>query len=153
MRKIKLSDPRPSIERPVDDPKKAMERARRQVRAERKRRAHFLITLPARRRASAQETTHLSGLQRRIAEGLADPISDLEREQLRQLEQIYVRRFGKKPGGRRDEEEPEVRPAENTVRRVPSPAEKRIAARILVRTDRALKLETPQWIKDLAKAP
>ncbi|MFJ4044160.1 hypothetical protein ACIPV2_00255 [Microbacterium sp. NPDC089987] len=101
MRKIKLNDPQPSyIERPVDDPKRAMEGARKQIRAERKRRAHFLITLPARLRASAQETTHLSGLQRRIAEGLADPISDLEREQLRQMEQTYIRRFGKKPGGR-----------------------------------------------------
>lgn len=41
---------------------------------------------------------------------------------------------------------------EKPVRRVPSAAEKRIAARIRVRTDRALTLETPQWIKDLAEA-
>lgn len=41
---------------------------------------------------------------------------------------------------------------EKPVRGVPSPAEKRIAARIRVRTVRALKLETPQWIKDLAEA-
>lgn len=103
MPKIKLSDPQPSyIERPVDDPKKTMARARMQIRAERKRRAHFLIASPARGKASAQDTTDLSGLQRRIAEGLADPISDLEREQLKQMEQIYIRRFGKKPGVQRD---------------------------------------------------
>lgn len=37
-------------------------------------------------------------------------------------------------------------------RRVPTQIERRIAARIRVSTDRALKVETPQWIKDLAKA-
>lgn len=41
---------------------------------------------------------------------------------------------------------------EKPARRVPSAAERRIAARIRVRTDRALKLETPQWITDLAEA-
>lgn len=41
---------------------------------------------------------------------------------------------------------------ERTGRRVPSEAERRIAARIRVNADRALKVETPQWIKDLAKA-
>lgn len=45
MGKIKLNEARQNyIERPVDDPKKAMERAQKQVRAERNRRAHFLIT-------------------------------------------------------------------------------------------------------------
>jgi hypothetical protein len=38
-----------------------------------------------------------SGLQRRIAEGKAEPISELERDQLRQLRAIYLRRFGKEP--------------------------------------------------------
>ncbi|SEB55435.1 hypothetical protein SAMN04489806_1089 [Paramicrobacterium humi] len=42
-----------------------------------------------------------SGLQRRIAEGKAEPISELEREQLQQLRKIYVRRFGKEPGAPR----------------------------------------------------
>ncbi len=37
-------------------------------------------------------------------------------------------------------------------RRVPSEAERRIAARIRVTADRARKVETPQWIKELAKA-
>ncbi|UVG35286.1 membrane protein [Microbacterium phage Cece] len=35
----------------------------------------------------------LSGLQRRIAEGKADPISDREREQWEELRQSYIRRF------------------------------------------------------------
>lgn len=43
-----------------------------------------------------------SGLQRRIAAGEADPISDLEREQYEQMEQVYLRRFGKKPESRRE---------------------------------------------------
>ncbi|MFB7252381.1 hypothetical protein [Microbacterium sp. NPDC056234] len=43
-----------------------------------------------------------SSLQRRIAAGKAEPISDLEREQLRQLREIYVRRFGKDPDTQRD---------------------------------------------------
>lgn len=49
MGKVKLNEPRPNyIERPVVDPQKAMERARQQVRAERGRRAHYLITATAR---------------------------------------------------------------------------------------------------------
>ncbi|WP_167540714.1 hypothetical protein [Microbacterium maritypicum] len=49
MGKVKLNEPRPNyIERPVADPQKAMERARQQVRAERNRRAHYLITATAR---------------------------------------------------------------------------------------------------------
>jgi len=45
MGKVKLSEPRPDyLERPIVDPKKAMEQARRQVRAERNRRARYLIT-------------------------------------------------------------------------------------------------------------
>lgn len=44
----------------------------------------------------------MSSLQRRIAEGKAEPISDLEREQLRQLRTIYVRRFGKEPDARKE---------------------------------------------------
>ncbi|WP_404473444.1 hypothetical protein [Microbacterium aerolatum] len=43
-----------------------------------------------------------SSLQRRIAEGKAEPISDLEREQLQQLRAIYVRRFGKELDTRED---------------------------------------------------
>jgi hypothetical protein len=39
-------------------------------------------------------------LQRRIAEGKADPISDRERAQLQEIRAIYVRRFGKDPDGR-----------------------------------------------------
>jgi hypothetical protein len=35
--------------------------------------------------------------QARIAAGLADPISDLERHQLEEMRRIYVRRFGKEP--------------------------------------------------------
>lgn len=38
--------------------------------------------------------------QRRIAAGKAEPISDLEREQLQQVREIYVRRFGKAPDTR-----------------------------------------------------
>lgn len=41
----------------------------------------------------------VSGLQRRIAEGTAEPISSLEREQLKHLRDVYARRFGKMPGG------------------------------------------------------
>ncbi|SEB55458.1 hypothetical protein SAMN04489806_1090 [Paramicrobacterium humi] len=37
-------------------------------------------------------------------------------------------------------------------RRVPTEAERRIAARIRVNADQARKVDTPQWIKDLAKA-
>ena len=37
-------------------------------------------------------------------------------------------------------------------RRVPSEAERRIAARIRVTADRARRVETPEWIKELAKA-
>ncbi|WP_298863383.1 hypothetical protein [uncultured Microbacterium sp.] len=49
MGKIKLNEPRPNyIERSVADPKKAMEQAREQVRAERNRRAHALIAATAR---------------------------------------------------------------------------------------------------------
>ncbi len=43
-----------------------------------------------------------SSLQRRIAEGKAEPISELEREQLQQLRAIYVRRFGKAPDAPRE---------------------------------------------------
>lgn len=35
------------------------------------------------------------GLQERIRLGLADPISDREREQLEEIRQVYIRRFGK----------------------------------------------------------
>lgn len=42
-----------------------------------------------------------SSLQRRIAEGKAEPISDLERAQFQQLRDIYVRRFGKAPEARK----------------------------------------------------
>jgi hypothetical protein len=41
-----------------------------------------------------------SGLQRRIAEGKADPISDLERAQLQELRAIYKERFGEYPKAR-----------------------------------------------------
>lgn len=43
-----------------------------------------------------------SSLQRRIAEGKAEPISELERAQLQQLRAIYVRRFGKAPDAPRE---------------------------------------------------
>lgn len=43
-----------------------------------------------------------SSLQRRIAEGKAEPISELERDQLRQLRTIYIRRFGKEPDARKE---------------------------------------------------
>ncbi len=36
-------------------------------------------------------------LQERIAAGLADPISEREREQLEELRMIYIDRFGKDP--------------------------------------------------------
>lgn len=49
MGKIRLNEARPNyVERPIVDPKEAMERALKQVRAERNRRAHFLITPSAR---------------------------------------------------------------------------------------------------------
>lgn len=35
-------------------------------------------------------------LSERIAAGTADPISDREREQLRQIALVYIRRFGKR---------------------------------------------------------
>jgi hypothetical protein len=41
-----------------------------------------------------------SDLQRRIAEGRAEPISDRERAQLREMREIYVRRFGREPDAR-----------------------------------------------------
>ena len=41
-----------------------------------------------------------SDLQRRIAEGRAEPISDSERAQLREMREIYVRRFGREPDAR-----------------------------------------------------
>jgi hypothetical protein len=40
------------------------------------------------------KTGAMSDLQRRIASGEADPISDREREQLAELVAIYERRFG-----------------------------------------------------------
>ncbi|WP_417556068.1 hypothetical protein [Microbacterium sp.] len=38
-----------------------------------------------------------SSLQRRIVAGKAEPISDLERNQLQQMRKIYEQRFGEKP--------------------------------------------------------
>lgn len=37
-------------------------------------------------------------------------------------------------------------------RPAPSEAERRIAARVVVRANKARKVQTPQWIKDLAEA-
>lgn len=49
MGKVKLDKPRPNyLEREPVDPKKAMERAREQVLADRKRRARYLMTSAAR---------------------------------------------------------------------------------------------------------
>ncbi|MGP6206237.1 hypothetical protein ACQVDU_14975 [Microbacterium sp. F2] len=45
-------------------------------------------------------TKKASSLQRRIAAGKAEPISDRERAQLQELRQVYVRRFGKEPDAR-----------------------------------------------------
>lgn len=45
--------------------------------------------------AVAGKMKPMSSLQNRIASGEAEPISDLEREQLQQLRSIYVRRFDK----------------------------------------------------------
>ena len=42
----------------------------------------------------------VSSLQRRIKAGEADPISDREREQLEEIRQVYIRRFGKEPDAR-----------------------------------------------------
>jgi hypothetical protein len=39
----------------------------------------------------------VGALAQRIAEGKADPISDREREQLQEMRQAYVRRFGEEP--------------------------------------------------------
>lgn len=36
-------------------------------------------------------------LQERIAAGIADPISEREREQLEEMRMIYIDRFGKDP--------------------------------------------------------
>ncbi|MBF4570777.1 hypothetical protein ITJ57_18570 [Plantibacter sp. VKM Ac-2880] len=41
-------------------------------------------------------------MQRRIAAGKAEPISDRERAQLKELRQVYMNRFGKEPGTRRE---------------------------------------------------
>lgn len=38
----------------------------------------------------------LSGLQRRIAEGKAEPISEYEKAQLREIKRIYSERFERK---------------------------------------------------------
>lgn len=38
-----------------------------------------------------------SSLQRRIKAGKADPISDYEREQLEEMRQVFIRRFGFDP--------------------------------------------------------
>lgn len=45
-------------------------------------------------------TKRASGLQRRIAAGKAEPISERERAQLQELREAYVRRFGKEPDAR-----------------------------------------------------
>jgi hypothetical protein len=50
--------------------------------------------------AVAQVSKGTSDLQRRIAEGRAEPISDSERAQLREMREIYVRRFGREPDAR-----------------------------------------------------
>ncbi|MDP9696135.1 UNVERIFIED_ORG: hypothetical protein J2X79_003714 [Arthrobacter globiformis] len=42
----------------------------------------------------------VGSLQRRIAAGKAEPISDRERAQLEELRQVYIRRFGKEPVAR-----------------------------------------------------
>jgi hypothetical protein len=39
----------------------------------------------------------VSSLQRRIAAGQAEPISDRERAQLQELREVYIRRFGTEP--------------------------------------------------------
>ncbi|NQX18072.1 hypothetical protein [Rathayibacter sp. VKM Ac-2857] len=41
-----------------------------------------------------------NSLQRRIAAGQADPISDREREQLEELRRTFIRRFGEEPDDR-----------------------------------------------------
>lgn len=45
----------------------------------------------------ASKNSHSGGLQKRIAAGKADPISDREREQLRAIRELYVQRFGTQP--------------------------------------------------------
>lgn len=47
---------------------------------------------------------HAGGLQARIAAGKADPISERERVQLRELQEAYARRFGTEPGFMRPEQ-------------------------------------------------
>lgn len=47
----------------------------------------------------AEVTKRLGSLQRRIASGKAEPISERERAQLRELRNAYVNRFGKEPEG------------------------------------------------------
>ncbi len=42
-------------------------------------------------------TSNKGSLQRRIAAGEADPISDRERAQLQEIRQTYIRRFGVDP--------------------------------------------------------
>lgn len=48
----------------------------------------------------AEVSKSAGSLQRRIAAGKAEPISDREREQLQELRQAFVRRFGKEPDAR-----------------------------------------------------
>jgi hypothetical protein len=48
----------------------------------------------------AEVSKRAGSLQRRIAAGKAEPISDREREQLQELRQAFVRRFGKEPDAR-----------------------------------------------------
>lgn len=45
---------------------------------------------------------HTGSLQRRIAEGKAEPISDLERAQLQQFRDLYFQRFGKRLEDKQD---------------------------------------------------
>lgn len=50
----------------------------------------------SRKPSSPESARRRSALQERINAGLADPISDREREQARQIALTYIRRFGKK---------------------------------------------------------
>lgn len=50
----------------------------------------------SRKRSSPEPVRRRSALRIRIDAGLADPISDREREQARQIALTYIRRFGKK---------------------------------------------------------
>lgn len=105
-----------------------------------------------------------SSLQRRIAEGKAEPISDREREQLQELRKMYVHRFGKESDNKKRKVD-QLNTNQNNhdtnsgfTERIKSgqadpvtDSQRAAAARIRVFIDEELGRETEDWIKELAQ--